>query len=92
MPLGERGELSEPRLRREVEPVARGPQHAEQPAHLLQGLRPVVSIWRSTCVVCGRPSPRASRSAPAWTVIIEIEWPTTSCSSRAMRARSSATA
>ncbi|HEX5877502.1 MAG TPA: hypothetical protein VF468_04130 [Actinomycetota bacterium] len=32
------------------------------------------------------------RAAPAWTVITLTEWATTSCSSRAIRPRSSATA
>ena len=54
--------------------------------------RPVSSIVASTSLVSGRSSPIARRSAPACTIMIETLCATTSCSSRAIRARSSATA
>ena len=55
-------------------------------------VRPVSSIVASASVVCGRSSPIARRSAPACRTMIERLWATTSWSSRAIRARSSATA
>ena len=54
--------------------------------------RPICSIVSSTSRVEACSSSRTRRSAPAWTTIIETLWAITSCSSRAIRARSSTTA
>ena len=54
--------------------------------------RPACSIEASVSRVDACSAPSAWRSAPAWTTITLTLWATRSCSSRAMRARSSATA
>ena len=54
--------------------------------------RPLCSTVSSTSRVEAFASPSTRRSAPAWRTIIETWWAITSCSSRAIRARSSTTA
>ena len=54
--------------------------------------RAVSSIERSSSASSGRSWRRRRRSEPLWTAITLTAWATTSCSSRAIRARSSATA
>ena len=64
-------------------------QHAEQPAHLGQR-RPRGVADRGAAAARPRPACPASvsRAVSACTEIIEMWWATTSCSSRAIRARS----
>ena len=52
-------------------------------------LRPVASTESSRSRTSSSSAPSANRAAPACTTITETAWATTSCSSRAMRARSS---
>ena len=67
-------------------------QHPQQAAHLGERLAAGL-LDRIQCLrVTAFPLPSAIRSAPAWTTITLTLWETTSCSSRAIRARSSAEA
>ncbi len=91
--LDEIDEVAQARLRRERQLVVGAAQHAEQAAHLGQRratgrLDRREDLGRGS----GRSAPIARRSAPACTTMIETLCATTSCSSRAIRARSSATA
>jgi hypothetical protein len=52
----------------------------------------VDSIWPRAVVAWSGLAAMVRRAAPAWTTITLTEWATTSCSSRAIRPRSSATA
>jgi hypothetical protein len=52
----------------------------------------VSSIWVSAAVAWSGLPVTLRRAAPAWTTITLTEWATASCSSRAIRPRSSATA
>ena len=68
-------------------------QHAEQPPHLGQGSCGLCPRWPR-----GRAAPRSTSVSMTWwptpacTAITDIEWATTSCSSRAIRSRSVVTA
>ena len=91
--LQQRVEAVEARLGRELEVVAVAAHRAEQAAHL--GERRAAGLLDA---LGARPRrPRASsgslcRTAPTWSTITLTAWATMSWSSRAIRARSSATA
>ena len=85
------GELLQARLRAPVRGVGRRvlAQHAEQPAHLGQrGPRGVADRGRAAARPAAGMPGVVSRAVSACTAIIEMWWATTSCSSRAIRARS----
>ena len=91
-PGDQRGDVGEARLRRELVAVVAA-QHPDQPAHL--GERTRARPARSSTAPRRVDSCSASitrRSAPACTTIIETWCAIASCSSRAIRARSSTTA
>ncbi len=67
------------------------PQGAEQPPHLGERRTAGCSTFRSASP-SSDPAGSRCRTAPTWSTITLIAWATTSWSSRAIRARSSATA
>ena len=79
-----RGRLGRPR------PVGVA-QHAEQPAQLGERPRDVAEMASSAARACSGRSSSTWAPTPACTATTDIEWATMSCSSRAMRRRSSAT-
>ena len=88
----QRVEVAEPRLGRELDLLALAPHRAEQPAHL--GERRAAGLLDAFERLPVLASARGSlcRTAPTWSTITLTAWATMSCSSRAIRARSSATA
>ena len=88
----QRVEAVEPGLRRELDLVAVAAHRAEEPAHL--GERGAAGLLDAPerVAVLGQLVGSLCRTAPTWSTITLTAWATMSCSSRAIRARSSATA
>ena len=87
--LDQPAELGETGLRGERGGLAVGAQHAEEPAHLGQRLAGGGLDGGRSSASRAWSGPSRRRTAWVWMVTTLIEWDTMSCSSRAMRVRSS---